>query len=61
MSTGEFRYRLVYARQEQGRFLAHLDTMSHLVRAVRRSGLPYVVTQGCHRRPKASFGPPVTL
>lgn len=32
-----------------------------MIRAIRRSGLPYKITAGCHTRPKLSFGPPLPL
>ncbi|HNV69725.1 MAG TPA: TIGR03936 family radical SAM-associated protein [Candidatus Ozemobacteraceae bacterium] len=58
---GDMKVRLTFSRHESARFISHLDAMNHLLRAVRRSGLPYQVTQGCHPRPKTSFGPPVAL
>ncbi len=57
----DMKVRLTFSRQGSARFISHLDAMNHLLRAVRRSGVPYAVTQGCHPRPKTSFGPPVAL
>ncbi|HOY65833.1 MAG TPA: TIGR03936 family radical SAM-associated protein [Candidatus Ozemobacteraceae bacterium] len=57
----EFRYRIHYTRHGASIYQAHLDLMEALLRAVRRSGLPYALTQGCHTRPKTSFGPPLPL
>lgn len=57
----EYRYRIHYDRHGNSIYLAHLDVMESLLRAVRRSGLPYVLSQGCHVRPKTSFGPPLPL
>lgn len=57
----EYRYRIHYSRHGASIYQAHLDLMEALLRAVRRSGLPYALTQGCHTRPKSSFGPPLPL
>lgn len=57
----EYRYRVHYSRHGNSIYLAHLDVMESLLRALRRSGLPYVLSQGCHARPKSSFGPPLPL
>lgn len=57
----EFRYRIHYSRHGNSIYLAHLDVMESLLRALRRSGLPYALSQGCHARPKSSFGPPLPL
>ncbi|OQA05079.1 MAG: hypothetical protein BWY66_02738 [bacterium ADurb.Bin374] len=57
----EYRYRIHYSRHGNSIYLAHLDVMESLLRALRRSGLPYVLSQGCHARPKSSFGPPLPL
>lgn len=60
-SLPESRYRIHYDRHGNSIYLAHLDVMESLLRAVRRSGLPYALSQGCHVRPKSSFGPPLPL
>ncbi|HNW36883.1 MAG TPA: TIGR03936 family radical SAM-associated protein, partial [Candidatus Ozemobacteraceae bacterium] len=57
----EYRYRVHYSRHGQSIYLAHLDVMESLLRSLRRSGLPYALSQGCHTRPKTSFGPPLPL
>jgi len=57
----EYRYRVHYSRHGQSVYLAHLDVMESLLRCLRRSGLPYALSQGCHTRPKTSFGPPLPL
>jgi len=60
VETG-FRYRLVYRKAGVAVYLAHLDTMHALTRALRRSGLPYRISQGFSPRPVASFGPALSL
>ena len=57
----EFRLKILYARNGIGVYFTHLESMHTLIKALRRSGLPYAVTQGCHIRPKMSFGPPLPM
>lgn len=57
----DYKLRITYGRSGVAVFFSHLDCVSALMRAIRRSGLPYKVTSGCHVRPKASFGPPLPL
>ncbi|MBF0545732.1 MAG: DUF2344 domain-containing protein [Candidatus Riflebacteria bacterium] len=57
----EQRFRLVYNKSFPAIYLSHLDTMSALMRAIRRTKLPYLVTQGFHPRLKCSFGPALPL
>jgi radical SAM-linked protein len=37
--------------------LSHLETMTAVLRAVRRAGLPVAYSQGYHPKPRVSFGP----
>jgi radical SAM family uncharacterized protein/radical SAM-linked protein len=37
--------------------LSHLETVTALLRAVRRAGLPVAYSQGYHPKPRVSFGP----
>jgi radical SAM-linked protein len=57
----ERKYRVTYARKGVAAYVSHLDCMTTLIRAIRRSGLPYMVTHGCHVRPKVSLGPSLPL
>lgn len=57
MASGEFRLRLTYAKSGRLRWLSHLEVTRTLERSVRRSGLPYAVTQGFHPHMKIAFGP----
>ncbi|NCB39874.1 MAG: DUF2344 domain-containing protein [Erysipelotrichia bacterium] len=62
MSTAEeFKVRVDYTKTCQSRYIAHLDTIDVISKALRRLQLPYSVTQGCHARPKLTFGPPLPL
>ena len=53
--------RVIYAKTGPMIYIAHLDTIEMLLRALRRAMIPYALTQGCHRRPKIQFGPPLPL
>lgn len=57
----EFKTRVNYSKTRQARYIAHLDTIDIICKALRRIHLSYAVTQGCHVRPKISFGPPLPL
>lgn len=57
----ECKTRINYSKTHQARYIAHLDTIDVICKALRRLKLSYVVTQGCHIRPKISFGPPLPL
>ncbi|MBI3038246.1 DUF2344 domain-containing protein [bacterium] len=59
--TEEFSFRAIYSRTGAGIYFSHLDTMKALIRAIRRSGLPYKLTHGFHVRPKVCLGPPLPL
>ncbi len=51
------RYRIEYAKTGSARFLSHLELVRVFNRALRRSGLPLVFTQGFRPHPKVSYGP----
>jgi hypothetical protein len=51
------RYRIEYAKQDSARFLSHLELVRVFSRALRRSGLPLVFTQGFSPHPRVSYGP----
>lgn len=57
----EYKTRINYSKTHQARYIAHLDTIDIISKALRRLKLPYAVTQGCHIRPKITFGPPLPL
>ncbi len=60
-SNEEIKVRVTYSKTCQARYIAHLDTIDVICKALRRLQLPYSVTQGCHVRPKISFGAPLPL
>jgi radical SAM-linked protein len=57
----EERLRLIYEKAGPAIYLSHLDAMESWLKAIRRAGIPYAVSQGCHVRPKVSFSPPAPL
>jgi radical SAM family uncharacterized protein/radical SAM-linked protein len=60
-SNGAYRYRLVFAKTEQARFLGHLEMVTALVRAMRRARLPLAYSQGHHPAPRLSLGDALPL
>lgn len=55
------RYRLVFEKLGDARFLGHLEVVHSFHRAARRAGIPVAHSQGFHPMPRFSFGPPVPL
>ena len=52
-----FRLRVRYVETGRLRYLSHLELLRAVERTVRRSGVPYAVTQGFSPRIKAAYGP----
>lgn len=57
MASATFRLRLAYRKVGRLRWLSHLEITRALERAVRRSALPYAVTQGFSPHMRIAFGP----
>lgn len=57
----EIKARVTYEKTHPACYIAHLDTIDIICKALRRLQLPYNVTGGCHIRPKISFGAPLPL
>lgn len=55
------RWRIVFRRGEEARFLAHLDAMKLWERAFRRARLPVATTEGFNPRPRIVFAAPLPL
>ncbi len=55
------RWRIVFRRGEEARFLAHLDAMKLWERAFRRAGIPVARTEGFNPRPRIVFAAPLPL
>lgn len=57
----EIKAKIIYTKTQQARYVAHLDNIDVMCKALRRIQLPYAVSQGCHPRPKLSFASPLPL
>ena len=57
----EINAKVIYTKTKQSRYVAHLDNIDVMCKALRRIQLPYAVSQGCHPRPKLSFASPLPL
>ncbi|MDR2861332.1 MAG: TIGR03960 family B12-binding radical SAM protein [Syntrophobacterales bacterium] len=53
--TKEEKYRLLFGKKNQSRFLSHLEVSSALVRALRQGGFKFIFSQGFHPLPRISF------
>lgn len=49
------KYRFSYSKKGRLRFLSHLELTGTLIKAIRRSGLPYKLTEGFNPHPKIVF------
>ena len=54
-----FNYQLRFSKTGRARFISHLDTLSCLVRAVRRAGFELASTQGMRPKPILSLATPL--
>lgn len=55
--VGKSFVRVRYAKSGRAVALSHLETMTALLRAVRRAKLPIAFSNGFHPKPKVGFGP----
>jgi radical SAM family uncharacterized protein/radical SAM-linked protein len=58
---GLYRYHMVFAKIDNGRFLSHLEMATVFQRAMRRAELPLAYSQGYHPTPRISFGDALPL
>ena len=61
MSEVRQRWRLVFARGEEARYLSHLDAVRLWERAFRRGEIPVARSEGFSPRPKLIFAAPLQL
>ena len=61
MSEVRQRWRLVFARDQEARYLSHLDAVTLWERALRRGGVPIATTEGFSARPRLVFAAPLQL
>jgi radical SAM-linked protein len=55
------RWRLTFARDEEARYLSHLDAVHLWERAFRRGEIPLATSEGFNPRPKLVFAAPLQL
>lgn len=53
------RIRIKQAKVKEMSFLSHLDMLTTINRALRRSGLPFAITEGFNPKPKIAYGMPL--
>lgn len=58
---GLLRLRIRYAKEGSAVYLSHLETLTALQRALRRSGLPIAYTQGENPHPRIALSPALPL
>ncbi len=61
MSVSRQRWRIVFARDEEARYLSHLDATHLWDRAFRRGSIPVATTEGFSPRPRLIFAAPLPL
>jgi radical SAM-linked protein len=61
MSESKQRWRLVFARDDEARYLSHLDAIHLWERAFRRGEIPVATSEGFSPRPRLIFAAPLQL
>jgi radical SAM-linked protein len=61
MSESKQRWRLIFAREDEARFLSHLDAIHLWERAFRRGDIPVATSEGFSPRPRLIFAAPLQL
>ena len=56
-----FRLRIAYAKQGRGRYLSHLEVQRSLTRLIRRTRLPFAVSQGFNPHLRLATGPALSV
>jgi radical SAM-linked protein len=59
--TPRYRYRARFSKVGRIRFLGHLDLMRGLLRALRRSRVALIYSQGFNPKPKVALGPALSV
>lgn len=54
-------YRVRFAKEQNLRYLSHLELVRAIGRGIRRAGLQMVYSEGFHPHPKLSFGPALSV
>jgi radical SAM-linked protein len=61
VSESKQRWRLVFGRDDEARYLSHLDAIHLWERALRRGDIPVATSEGFSPRPKLIFAAPLPL
>jgi radical SAM-linked protein len=61
VSESRQRWRVVFGRDEDGRYLSHLDAVTQWERALRRGRVPMATSEGFTARPRLIFAAPLQL
>lgn len=56
-----FSYRIRFTKEENVKYISHIDLMKTMERALRRAGLPVAHSEGFHPHPRLSFGPALAV
>ena len=56
-----FDYRICFTKDQNLKYLSHLDLIRTIERVIRRAQLPLVYSEGFHPHPKLSFGPALAV
>ena len=60
-TDSRFVYKVIYEKGDKLRFISHKELSALIYTILRKSTLPIYHTEGFNRRPKISFGPPLSL
>jgi radical SAM family uncharacterized protein/radical SAM-linked protein len=60
-SDATIRVRVQFSKGDTLRYLSHLETVTALLRGLRRAEIPFDFSKGFHPSPKISFGPPLSV
>ena len=61
ITNHQYRLRVEFQKTGMMRYLSHRELMTAIIRAVRRTGIPVIYSQGFHPSPRLSFGPPLNV
>lgn len=56
-----FEYTISFSKQDEARFLGHLELINIVMRAIKRAGVPISFSKGFHPLPKLSFEDPLPV
>lgn len=57
----KIKVRVQFSKTGSLRYLSHLETVTAIIRGLRRANIPFDFTKGFHPTPRVSFGPPLSV